>query len=153
MFRADLFWTVENKVLLSLPHKVIDISDLTGCGLTWECLETQCRSTLSTRLVAALRMMNSLSQAFSELLNPRENNKLGQQFDRIFCHLLTLTKSFARFPSSVVCLGLYVLLCLPWELLCPAAAVAIANAEAGDMVQREFSPDVTARKHGNSETF
>lgn len=32
---------------------------------------------------------------------------------------------------------------LPWELLCPAAAVAMANADAGDMVQRGFSPDVT----------
>lgn len=65
-----------------------------------ECLETQCRSTLRTLLVAALRMMNSLSQDFSELLNP-------------------------------------------WELLCPAAAVAMAKADAGDIVQREFSPDVT----------
>lgn len=30
---------------------------------------------------------------------------------------------------------------LPW----PAAAVAVANAEAGDIVQREFSPEVTAK--------
>lgn len=35
----------------------------------------------------------------------------------------------------------------PWELPCPAAAVAMAKAEAGDMVQRELSPDVTEGKH------
>lgn len=48
----------------------------TSRGLTCECLETQCRSTFRTLLVAALRMMNSLSQAFSELLKPgREKRK------------------------------------------------------------------------------
>lgn len=39
--------------------------------LTCECLETQCRSTFRTLLVAALRMMNSLSQVFSAELKPR----------------------------------------------------------------------------------
>lgn len=41
-------------------------------GDTCECLETQCRRTLRTRLVAALRMMNSLSHVRSELLNPAQ---------------------------------------------------------------------------------
>lgn len=39
---------------------------------------------------------------------------------------------------------------LPWELPCPAAAVAMANADAGDMVQRGFSPDVTKGQWKNS---
>lgn len=46
--------------------------------LTWECLETQWRSTFSTRLVAARRMMNSLSHDFSELLKPA--GETNQQF-------------------------------------------------------------------------
>lgn len=33
--------------------------------------------------------------------------------------------------------------CVPGGELCPAAAVAIAKAEAGETGQREFSPDWT----------
>lgn len=39
-----------------------------GCRQTCECLETQCRSTLRTLLVAARRMMKSLSQVLSEFV-------------------------------------------------------------------------------------
>lgn len=34
--------------------------------------------------------------------------------------------------------------CVPGGVPCPAAAVAIAKAEAGETEQREFSPDWTA---------
>lgn len=46
------------------PH-----TDTGECRLTCECLETQWRSTLRTLFVAARRMMNSLSQVLSELVN------------------------------------------------------------------------------------
>lgn len=39
-----------------------------GCGQTCECLDTQWRSTLRTLLVAARRMMKSLSQVLSEFV-------------------------------------------------------------------------------------
>lgn len=47
----------------------------TCCQLTCECLETQCRSTLRTLLVAARRMMNSLSQVFSVVLKPKHRRE------------------------------------------------------------------------------
>lgn len=43
---------------------------------TWECLETQWRRTFRTRLVAALRMMNSLSHILSELLKTENRRYL-----------------------------------------------------------------------------
>lgn len=96
--------------------------------LTCECLETQCRSTLRTLLVAARRMMNSLSQVFSVVVKPKQREWSRTSFPQV-----TLHPTLPHPP----------LLRLPWELLCPAAAVAMANAEAGDMVVRELSPEST----------
>ena len=42
---------------------------------------------------------------------------------------------------------MYMCVCVPGVVPCPAAAVAIAKAEAGETEQREFSPDWTADAH------
>ncbi len=44
-------------------------------------------------------------------------------------------------------LGLCQWCSVPGGLLCPAAAVAIANAEAGETEQREFSADWTRKNY------
>lgn len=84
--------------------------------------------------MAARRMMNSLSQTFSVLLKPKREEK--EKYSE-----------YSEYSESMYSFDLYGLPSLPWEVLCPAAAVAMANAEAGDIVPRELSPDWRARIH------
>lgn len=72
LFLFTFFWLF---LLWSVPEVMSVRKDFPFVP-TWECLETQCRSTLRTLLVAALRMMNSLSHVLSELLNPERKETI-----------------------------------------------------------------------------
>lgn len=84
------FWLINDLQMLIVGSLILDsshipeihflwptvwLADLLTCRLTCECLETQCRSTLRTLLVAARRMMNSLSQVFSVVLKPKQRRE------------------------------------------------------------------------------
>lgn len=68
-----------------------------GCRQTCECLETQCRSTLRTLLVAARRMMKSLSQVLSEFVKTAGKIQTFIHFSKVQRSIVTNTK----FPSRV----------------------------------------------------